>query len=166
MCTCAQLPLEPAIGRMLLMGCAFECVAPTVVAAACYGARSPFLLIAARRQETMEHKFRMWAEDDIATSVAAYRQWEAIKRAEGRQAASDWAFQRNLMLNSLTSIEQNKKQLIKDLAKMGFFTEQQYYHSEEGAPGPNRRAGNEALAAALRFAGICTNVAKRLRVRD
>jgi len=71
------------VGRMLLMGCAFDCVEPTVVAATCYGARSPFVSAAARREETISHKFLLGAEGDIATNVEAFMQWEAIKRKWG-----------------------------------------------------------------------------------
>ena len=65
---------------------------PTLVAAACYATGSPFLNAAARREETMRHKFSMGADGDIATTIAAYTEWEHIKNDHGFQAAADWAY--------------------------------------------------------------------------
>ena len=38
----ARLPLDPAIGRMLLMGCIMNCLGPVLTAAAYYSSRDPF----------------------------------------------------------------------------------------------------------------------------
>jgi hypothetical protein len=49
----------------------------------------------------------------------------------------------------------NKKQLLKHLSNMGFFSEDEYRDSLGGFgdDGPNLRSGNDAAVAALRFSG-------------
>lgn len=56
------LPLEPNIGKMLLMGSIFQCVNPALTIAAALAYRSPFILPINRKEEADEAK-RSFAGD-------------------------------------------------------------------------------------------------------
>eukprot|EP00038_Savillea_parva_P008090 m.174636 g.174636 ORF g.174636 m.174636 type:complete len:1486 (+) comp13861_c0_seq1:211-4668(+) len=162
----AALPLEPVVGKMLLWGSVFQCVEPIAVAAACYSTGSPFLSLAARREEIMKHKFSFGADGDIATSITAFEEWERISREYGRREAGDWAYERSLRGNALQTIQSTKRQLLRDLSRMGFFSQREYEETPIGEPGPNYRSDSDALISALRFSGLSSNIAKRFYATD
>lgn len=162
----ARLSMEPQIGRMLLLGAAFKCVDPTATAAACYATGSPFLSLAARREEIIRNKFDFRADGDIATSIKAFTEWEDIVLDYGRKEATDWAYSRNLRATTLATIQSTKRQMLMDLSRMGFFSKAQYEDAPYGEPGPNLRSPSKALVSGLQFSGLCTNLAKRFQATD
>lgn len=56
------LPLDPNIGKMLLMGCIFQCLGPALTIAAALAHRDPFVLPINRKEEADAAK-RSFADD-------------------------------------------------------------------------------------------------------
>ncbi|KAG6412147.1 hypothetical protein SASPL_124816 [Salvia splendens] len=76
----SKLPLDPNIGKMLLMGSIFQCLALTIAAALAY--RSPFVLPLNRKDEAEAAK-RSFAGDSRSDHIAllkAYHGWKDAKR--------------------------------------------------------------------------------------
>lgn len=160
----SELPLEPIVGKMLLLGCAFRCVDPIASVAACYGARSPFLTSVAHREATVAKKMNFASEGgDISATITAFSEWENVKKEHGWEACVDMAYTNNMMINSLLAIESVKKQLIQDLSKMGFFSLKEFYEVPWGSEGPNMRSVDASLVSGIRLAGVGSNLAKRER---
>lgn len=62
------LPVEPNIGKMLLMGSIFQCVNPALTIAASLASRSPFVLPINRKEEADEVK-RSFAGDSCRSDI-------------------------------------------------------------------------------------------------
>lgn len=64
------LPVEPNIGKMLLMGSIFQCVNPILTIAASLASRSPFVLPINRKEEADEAK-RSFAGDSCRSLTSS-----------------------------------------------------------------------------------------------
>jgi HrpA-like RNA helicase len=70
--TLAQLPVEPAVGKMLIAGALFKCLDPAVTAAACAGARSPFVSSPLLREEGQRSQRWFSKDSDLDAAVRFY----------------------------------------------------------------------------------------------
>lgn len=58
----ATLPVDPKVGKMLLMGAVFQCLGPALTIAAALAHRDPFVLPIERKEEADEAR-RLFAGD-------------------------------------------------------------------------------------------------------
>jgi HrpA-like RNA helicase len=61
-CHLAQLPVDPKVGKMLLMGAVFQCMGPALTIAAALAHRDPFVLPIDRKEDADEAR-RYFAGD-------------------------------------------------------------------------------------------------------
>eukprot|EP00041_Stephanoeca_diplocostata_P007906 m.113547 g.113547 ORF g.113547 m.113547 type:complete len:1630 (+) comp17088_c0_seq1:99-4988(+) len=155
-----SLPLDPMVGKMLMLGATFGCTTPIATVAACYAAQSPFVPAAALRQQATRSKIGFNESSDVFAAVEAYGEWQKQRADFGYRAAADWAFEHNLVQSSLQGIENVQKQLVHELSRIGYFTMRDYFNEEpDDVAGPNRRSDDEALVKSLSIAGVSANIA-------
>lgn len=68
----SKLPLDPAIGKMLIMGCVMNCLDPVLTAAACISSNDVFYYPPDMRNEVQNVKKEWSDESDLHASVNAY----------------------------------------------------------------------------------------------
>ncbi|XAR64754.1 RNA helicase [Bertholletia excelsa] len=75
------LPLDPNIGKMLLMGSIFQCLNPALTIAAALAHRDPFVLPLNRKEEADAAK-RSFAGDSCSDHIALLKAFEGWKDAK------------------------------------------------------------------------------------
>jgi HrpA-like RNA helicase len=113
----ALLPVEPSVGKMLLAGSLLRCVDFALTAAACAGARNPFVASPTLRDESQRQQALTCADSDLEAAVRAFEQWRLVKAERGAREAAQWAWDRCLVQSALSGIELTRRQLGASLAK-------------------------------------------------
>ena len=93
----AKLPVDPKIGKMLLMGAAFGCVEPVLTIAAGLAHRDPFVLPMDKKEEADQMK-RELAAGQHSDHIALLRAYDGYQRAGNRR---DYAWRHFLSENTL-----------------------------------------------------------------
>ena len=164
----SMLPVEPAIGKMLLTGALFKCLDPAVTVAACAGSRSPFVSSPMLREQSQRAQKRFGPDSDLEAAATAFHEWQRVKDEKGFRAASDWAWDNSLVLAALTGIETTRMQLMKALGvdTRRFAPGSRGAQAQEetmgwGVPGSlNQRADDVYLQRALFAMSLPSNLAR------
>lgn len=119
-CHLAKLPVDPKVGKMLLMGAVFQCLGPALTIAAGLAHRDPFVLPLEHKEEADEAR-RYFAGDSRSDHVAllkAFEGWQEAKRA-GRERNFCW--ENFLSSNTLQMMDDMRRQFQDLLSDIGFF---------------------------------------------
>jgi len=101
----AQLPVDPRLGKMLLLGATFRCLDPVLTVAAVLGSRSPFVSPLDKRDEADDAKKQFHLEgSDHLTSLQAFLAWRSAARRYGSGYERDWCRTNYLSRQSLSTI--------------------------------------------------------------
>ncbi|KAL9253383.1 DExH-box ATP-dependent RNA helicase DExH1-like protein [Drosera capensis] len=117
------LPLDPNIGKMLLMGSIFQCLSPASTIAAALAHRNPFVLPLNKKEEADAAK-RAFAGDSCSDHIAvlnAFKGWKAAKRRGGDRP---FCWQNYLSPMTLQMMDDMQKQFIDLLSDIGFVYDQ------------------------------------------
>jgi HrpA-like RNA helicase len=114
----AEMPVEPSVGRMLVLSTLLRCVDPATTLAACLGSRSPFVASPLLREKSRAVQKRFSSKSDLEATMRAFEEWEQVRRARGGSAAYDWAYQNMLMVTVLNGIKQTKEQLAESMSRV------------------------------------------------
>ncbi len=154
----AALPVDPRLGKMLLLSVVLQCVGPVLTIAASLSGRSPFVAPLHAKAEANAAKRRLAGPltSDHLLLVAAYNSWAAALRSPaggGVAAAERFAADHFLSYGALTTISKTRGQFAGLLRDLGF-------DLPGGGDGPaeNRHSGNLALVKAVMVAGLMPNV--------
>jgi hypothetical protein len=164
----STLPVEPAVGKMLLTGALFKCLDPAVTAAACSGSRSPFVSSPMLREQSQLAQKRFGPDSDLEAASRAFQEWQRVKEERGFRAAGDWAWDNSLVLSALTGIDSTRQQLLKALSQDArrFAPGSSGARAQDqalawGVPGSlNERAGDVLLQRALFAMSLPANLAR------
>ncbi|PON40001.1 RNA helicase, ATP-dependent DEAH box [Trema orientale] len=113
------LPLDPNIGKMLLMGSIFQCLNPALTIAAALAHRDPFVLPIERKEEADAAK-RSFAGDSCSDHIALLKAFEGWKEAKrnGKERAFCWEY--FLSPVTLQMMEDMRMQFLDLLSGIGF----------------------------------------------
>ncbi|XP_026425947.1 DExH-box ATP-dependent RNA helicase DExH1-like isoform X1 [Papaver somniferum] len=145
------LPLEPNIGKMLLMGSIFQCLDPALTVAAALAHRDPFILPIDRKEDADAAK-RSFAGDSCSDHIAllkAFDGWNDAKRS-GRERAYCW--ENFLSPLTLQMMEDMRKQFLDLLCDIGFV------NKSKGAKAYNIYSDDLEMVSAILCAGLYPNV--------
>lgn len=115
----SRLPLDPATGRMLIMGVVMKCLDPVVTAAACFSSRSVFYNPPGLRDEAQEIRKSFSSSSDTTAQIRAYNTFWNIASDESFQDACDWARENFVSIVAMLSIKAVRSQLLTELKKIG-----------------------------------------------
>ncbi|KAK3004339.1 hypothetical protein RJ639_018255, partial [Escallonia herrerae] len=114
------LPLEPNIGKMLLMGSIFQCLNPALTIASALAHRNPFVLPMNRKEEADAAK-RSFAGNSCSDHIALLKAFEGWKQAKrcGKERAFCW--ENFLSPLTMQMMEDMKNQFLDLLSNIGFY---------------------------------------------
>ena len=120
----ARLPLDPRLGKLLVLGAALRCVEPALTVAAALAHRSPFAAKFgdAGRAAEAAAKARLGggARSDQLAAAAAFDGWRTAWRAGGTAAARAYCEDNSLAATALESMYALRHQLRRALTDAGF----------------------------------------------
>ncbi|KAK8713480.1 hypothetical protein V6N13_148696 [Hibiscus sabdariffa] len=150
-CHLCTLPLDPNIGKMLLMGAIFQCLNPALTIAAALAHRDPFVLPINRKEEADAAK-RSFAGDSCSDHIAVLKAFEGYKDAKrnGRERAFCW--ENFLSPVTLQMMEDMRNQFIDLLSDIGFVDK------SRGASAYNQYSHDLEMVCAILCAGLYPNV--------
>ncbi|XP_077219815.1 DExH-box ATP-dependent RNA helicase DExH3-like [Tasmannia lanceolata] len=129
----SMLPVEPKLGKMLILGTIFNCLDPILTIVAGLSVRDPFLMPYDKKDLAESAKSQFTARDysDHLTLVRAYDGW---KDAEREQNGYEYCWRNFLSLQTLKAIDSLRKQflfLLKDTGLVdNFGTCNKWSHDE------------------------------------
>uniref|UniRef100_A0A803P513 RNA helicase n=1 Tax=Cannabis sativa TaxID=3483 RepID=A0A803P513_CANSA len=112
----SMLPVEPKLGKMLILGAIFNCLDPVMTVVAGLSSRDPFLMPFDKKDlaESAKAQFSAREYSDHLALVRAYEGW---KEAEREQSGYEYCWRNFLSAQTLKAIDSLRKQffyLLKD----------------------------------------------------
>ena len=156
----SQLPLDPATGRMLIMGAVAQCLDPVLTAAACMSSRDPFIVPTGMRDEAQRARRSFCETSDHLAVLRAYVEWRAVIE-DGFDAACRWA--RDILSIQGLHPTSLRSQLLGELTRTGLVHSGIWGTAGDrpaSSPptGVNRHASNEPLVTAVLLTGLPGNL--------
>mmetsp|Transcript_10497 Transcript_10497/g.15021 ORF Transcript_10497/g.15021 Transcript_10497/m.15021 type:complete len:372 (+) Transcript_10497:1-1116(+) len=115
----SRLPLDPATGRMLIMGVVMKCLDPLLTSAACFSSKNTFYNPPGKRDEAQMVQKSFSNTSDIMAMVKAYNMFWGLVEEEGWPNAKEWAFDNFVSISAMMSIKAVRTQLLDELRKTG-----------------------------------------------
>ncbi|KAF5734543.1 hypothetical protein HS088_TW15G00035 [Tripterygium wilfordii] len=144
------LPVEPKLGKMLILGAIFNCLDPVMTVVAGLSVRDPFLM-PFDKKDLAESAKAQFSARDYSDHLALVRAYEGWKDAERQQSGYEYCWRNFLSAQTLRAIDSLKKQffcLLKDAALV------------DNVENCNRWSNDEHLVRAVicsgLFPGICS----------
>ena len=120
--TLGQLPLDPQLGKMMVLGAVFSCLDPVLSVVSCLEYKSPFIVTNKTRE--LMAAVDMMASNTLSDHLSIANilsVWEGFN-ARGGQAKTrevqDFCYNNFLSQNVLLTIEKNKRQFCSELYKL------------------------------------------------
>ena len=134
----ALLPVEPRLGKIIVLACIFGCLAPALTIAASLSIRSPFVSPMDKRDEAQlaKREFALALSDHL-TLLKAYEGWEEAAARRGR-AEYEFCRRNFLSFHTLRQIQKVRNQFVELLIGIGFV---QRSRGSGGYGGGGRRRG-------------------------
>ncbi|XP_074264204.1 DExH-box ATP-dependent RNA helicase DExH1 isoform X2 [Silene latifolia] len=145
------LPLEPNIGKMLLMGSIFQCLNPALTIAAALAYRNPFVLPIDRKEQADAAK-RSFAGDSCSDHIALLKAYEGWKEARHNRTDKTFCWENFLSSQSLQMIDDMRKQFVDLLSDIGFV------NKAKGPQAYNTYSDDMEMVCAILCAGLYPNV--------
>ncbi|GBC09856.1 hypothetical protein RclHR1_09170004 [Rhizophagus clarus] len=163
----ATLPMEPGLGKMVLLGAIFQCLDPILTIAACISSKSPFLSPPQAKDRADEIKVH-WAQglsSDHFAILNAYKAWYELQSSGNYREANKFCMDNFLNRTGLHTIEQVKIQLLNLLERAGVvpkhYPQRDYGEPRGLALGPpeyNVNSNCLPLLRSLICAGVYPNI--------
>lgn len=159
----ASLPVEPTLGRMVLLGIMFRCLDPVLTMAAGMAARNPFVAPAWKKEEADQSKFK-WSQgtrSDHLALVNAYESWYEIYYTGRSQELLRFCDDESIARTSFSNVERTKAQLLQVLQRAGLVPREDGRKKGLflGPPELNQFSQHLGLLRALIVAGVYPNIA-------
>ncbi|CAA7020316.1 unnamed protein product [Microthlaspi erraticum] len=145
------LPVDPNIGKMLLIGAIFQCVNPALTIAAALAYRSPFVLPLNRKEEADEAK-RYFAGDSCSDHIALVKAFEGYRDAKRGGNERDFCWENFLSPVTLKMMEDMRNQFLDLLSDIGFVDK------SRGPNAYNQYSHDMEMISAVLCAGLYPNV--------
>ncbi|KAK6802454.1 hypothetical protein RDI58_000234 [Solanum bulbocastanum] len=141
----AILPVDPKLGKMLIMGTIFRCFDPVLTIVAGLSVRDPFLLPQDKKDLAGTAKSRFSAKD-YSDHMALVRAYEGWKDAEREGSAYEYCWRNFLSAQTLQAIHSLRKQFIFILKDAGLL--------DADTATNNKLSYNQSLVRAVICSGL------------
>lgn len=145
------LPVDPNIGKLLLMGCVFQCLSPALTIAAALAHRDPFVLPIDRKREADAAK-RSFAGDSCSDHIALVKAFEGYKEAKRNRNERAFCWEYFLSPVTLRMMEDMRDQFLNLLSDIGFVDK------SRGVSAYNQYSHDMEMVSAILCAGLYPNV--------
>ncbi|KAK4835237.1 hypothetical protein QYF36_007185 [Acer negundo] len=146
----SMLPVDPKLGKMLVMGAIFRCFDPVLTIVSGLSVRDPFLLPQEKKDLAGVAKSRFSAKD-YSDHMALVRAYEGWKDAEREGSAYEYCWRNFLSAQTLQAIHSLRKQFNFILRDAGLL-------DEDGGTN-NKLSHNQALVRAIICSGLFPGIA-------
>ncbi|MED6108795.1 hypothetical protein PIB30_027486 [Stylosanthes scabra] len=147
----STIPLDPNIGKMLLMGSIFQCLNPALTIAAALAYRNPFVLPINRKEEADDAK-RSFAGDSCSDHIALLKAFEGWKEAKRSGNEKQFCWENFLSSVTLRLIDDMRLQFLNLLSDIGFVDK------SRGPSAYNQYSHDLEMVSAILCAGLYPNV--------
>jgi len=164
--TISNLPIDPAIARMLLLGCVTKCLDPVLTAAASYSSRDPFYTPPGMRDEARAIRKSFHDSSDLLSVCRAWEQCNDLFSNRDYDTVRRWGSDNFISIAAMSNLTSVRSQLLNDLVKLGFVSERDCegygqrrilrYDAEI-----NANSDNGALFKGVMATGLPSNLAAR-----
>lgn len=146
----AMLPVDPKLGKMLIMGAIFRCFDPVLTIVAGLSVKDPFLLPQDKKDLAGIAKARFSAKD-YSDHMALVRAYEGWKDAEREGSAYEFCWRNFLSAQTLQAIHSIRKQFSFILKDAGLI--------DDDASTNNKLSHNQSLVRAVICSGLFPGIA-------
>ncbi|KAH7547692.1 hypothetical protein JRO89_XS14G0003200 [Xanthoceras sorbifolium] len=146
----SMLPVDPKLGKMLVMGVIFRCFDPILTVVSGLSVRDPFLLPQEKKDLAGAAKSRFSAKD-YSDHMALVRAYEGWKDAEREGSAYEYCWRNFLSAQTLQAIHSLRKQFTFILKDAGLL-------NEDGGTN-NKLSHNQAMVRAIICSGLFPGIA-------
>ncbi|KAF8466450.1 P-loop containing nucleoside triphosphate hydrolase protein [Kalaharituber pfeilii] len=159
----ATLPVEPALGKMILLGVIFRCLDPMLILGALSASREIFISPLAMRKEAEKAKasFTRGTASDQMAYLNAFREWREVRDSKGQAAAHRFAEENFLHRGALKTVDQTAcqvEEILVDSKLIPYTKASDRFRSELGHPSLNDNASSVPLIKALTLSGMYPNL--------
>ncbi|XP_038701366.1 DExH-box ATP-dependent RNA helicase DExH1 isoform X2 [Tripterygium wilfordii] len=145
------LPLDPNIGKLLLMGSVFQCLNSALTIAAALAHRDPFVLPIDRKTEADAAK-RSFAGDSCSDHIALVKAFEGYKEAKQTRKERAFCWENYLSPVTLQLLDDMRHQFLDLLSDIGFVDK------SRGPSAYNQYNHDLEMVSAVLCAGLYPNV--------
>lgn len=162
----SQLPVHPALGKMILLGIIFRCLDPILILGSMDAARPLFTMPIEFREESKRSRqsFARGDSDHLA-SLAAFKKIRNVQKMDGTENAFLVAQSKYIHYGAFKAIAATAQQIADILGEAGLIPARRHMEAaaldgsgEYGGQGLNINSGNEALIKCLLLAGTHPNL--------
>ncbi|GLT50028.1 hypothetical protein SLA2020_235410 [Shorea laevis] len=146
----SMLPVDPKLGKMLIMGALFRCFDPVLTIVSGLSVRDPFLLPQEKKDLAGTAKSRFSAKD-YSDHMALVRAYEGWKDAEREGSAYEYCWRNFLSAQTLQAIHSLRKQFSFILREAGLV--------DADASTNNKLSNNQSLVRAVICSGLFPGIA-------
>lgn len=146
----SMLPVDPKLGKMLIMGTLFRCFDPVLTVVSGLSVRDPFLLPQDKKDLAGTAKSR-FAAKDYSDHMALVRAYEGWKDAEREGSAYEYCWRNFLSAQTLQAIHSLRKQFSFILKEAGLV--------DADASANNKLSHNQSLVRAIICSGLFPGIA-------
>ncbi|KAJ8447205.1 hypothetical protein Cgig2_030436 [Carnegiea gigantea] len=146
----AMLPVDPKLGKMLIMGAIFRCFDPVLTIVAGLSVKDPFLLPQDKKDLAGIAKARFSAKD-YSDHMALVRAYEGWKDAEREGSAYEYCWRNFLSAQTLQAIHSIRKQFSFILKDAGLI--------DDDVGSNNKLSPNQSLVRAVICSGLFPGIA-------
>ncbi|CAL4935943.1 unnamed protein product [Urochloa decumbens] len=146
----SMLPVDPKLGKMLIMGAVFRCIDPVLTVVAGLSVRDPFLLPQDKKDLAGTAKSRFSAKD-YSDHMALVRAYEGWKDAEREGSAYEYCWRNFLSAQTLQAIHSLRKQFSYILKDSGLI--------DSDANVNNSLSHNQSLVRGIICSGLFPGIA-------
>ncbi|XP_027125922.2 DExH-box ATP-dependent RNA helicase DExH3 isoform X2 [Coffea arabica] len=154
----SMLPVEPKLGKMLILGSIFNCLGPILTVVAGLSVRDPFLM-PFDKKDLAESAKAQFSAREFSDHLALVRAFEGWKEAEKEQSGYEYCWRNFLSAQTLKAIDSLRKQFFHLLKDIGLVDDiescNQWSHDQHLI---------RAVICAGLFPGICSIVNKEKSV--
>ncbi|CAI5519834.1 unnamed protein product [Closterium sp. Naga37s-1] len=152
-CHLAAIPVEPRIGKMLIFGAIFNCLAPALTIAASLAYRDPFVLPLEKKElaDAAKKEFSKDSRSDHITLLNAFEGWRAAKQ-QGLERPFCW--DNFLSAPVLQMVADMRGQFLQLLSDIGFYDPRLGLHEY------SKLASDQEMLSAVICAGLYPSVAQ------
>ncbi|PHT47412.1 hypothetical protein CQW23_11620 [Capsicum baccatum] len=149
-----MLPVEPKLGKMIILGVVFNCLDPVLTVVAGLSARDPFLM-PFDKKDLAESAKAQFSARDFSDHLALVRAYDGWKDAERQQSGYEYCWKNFLSAQTLKAMDSLRKQflyLLKDIGLVDSFQSCNAWSNDEHLV--------RAIICGGLFPGICSVVNK------
>lgn len=156
-----NLPLDLRLGKLLILGCLFQCLGPLLTVAALMSCKPLFAIPFERREElsAVRKKKASGLKSDLLTDAAFFDEW-ALMHKQGRATNAEikqFVFENHLSTSTLRDVASTRLDLLSNLQEIGFAPRGYTPYSSHVL---DTHAGDKIILRALLAASLWPNLVR------